>query len=81
MFIMKKKDCSEITDPRKLERREQPKIDAELRIYCPLCVRREFKTFVAKYDFPNQWGALLYLLKHTHEDVTHTGTRVVTVER
>jgi hypothetical protein len=78
---MKKKDCSEITDPRKLERREQPKIDAELRIHCPLCLRREFKTFVAAGDFPNQWGALLYLLKHTHEDVAHTGTRVVTVER
>jgi Holliday junction resolvase-like predicted endonuclease len=73
--------CEDITDPRRLTQKNQPKIDAELRIHCPLCLRREFTTFVAKYDFPNQWGALLYLLKHTHEDVAHTGTRVVTVER
>jgi len=79
---MKKKDCNEITDPRKLERREQPKIDTDLRIHCPVCVRHEFKMFVTKYDFKNQWGALLYLLKHVREDeIAKTGTRVVTVER
>ncbi|MBE9595000.1 MAG: hypothetical protein IMF19_16150 [Proteobacteria bacterium] len=73
--------CEDITDPRRLTHKNQPKIDTDLRIHCPECVRREFKTFVAQNNFPNQWGALLYLLRHTHEDVSHTGTRVVTVER
>lgn len=80
--MIKKKDCRDIGDPRKLERREQPKIDAEVRVYCPQCVKREFKIFVAKNDFKNQWGALLYLIKHVREDeLAKSGTRVVTVER
>ena len=78
----KRKKCENIIDPRKLTRKDQPKIDAEVRIHCPDCVRIEFKTFVAKHDFKNQWGALLYLLKHVHEDeVSKAGSRVVTAKR
>lgn len=77
----KRMKCEDITDPRRLNRNNQPKIDATLRIHCPDCVRKEFTIFRAKYDFKNQWGALLYLLKHTHEDVAHPGTRVVTADR
>lgn len=77
-----KKTCDGISDIRKLEKRDLPCIDAEVRIHCPDCVRHEFKVFVAKYDFKNQWGALLYLIKHVHEEeLAKTGTRVVTVER
>jgi len=77
-----RKKCGDITDPRRLNRNNQPKIDSELRIHCPDCVRIEFKTFMAKHDFKNQWGALLYLIKHVREDeLAKTGTRVVTVER
>jgi len=76
-----KKTCDTMSDIRKLEKRDLPRIDAEVRIHCPDCVRREFKIFVAKYDFKNQWGALLYLIKHVREDeLAKTGTRVVTIK-
>jgi hypothetical protein len=77
-----KKNCDGMSDIRKLEKRDLPPITAEVRIHCPDCVRLEFKVFVAKYDFKNQWGALLYLIKHVHEEeLAKTGTRVVTAER
>lgn len=77
-----KKSYAEISDIRKIEKRDLPLVDSELRIHCPSLLRREFKVFVAKNGFKNQWGALLYLIRHVREDdLMKVGTRVVTAER
>ena len=76
------KRYSDLSDVRKIEKRRLPPIDAELRIHCPEFVAREFKVFTAGNGFKNQWGALLYLMRHLREgDVTKIGHRVITAEK
>jgi len=61
------KDCREISDPRHLRIGEGPVVDSMMRIRMPLCVATEFKTFVAEYEFKNQWMALLYLIRNAQD--------------